>query len=138
MALAELRAGDVMAPDTITVAEHESLAAAWEVLARAGCRFLPVMRGHRLVGVIDDHAVVVARSTKWLDGRPRLVGDAATPAHTVRRDTPLVEVLGHLSEAAGSALVVVDEQGGPVGILTADRVVGLIDQALDCAGVGEQ
>lgn len=128
-ALAKLRARDVMITDAIAVAEHESLAAAWEVLARAGCRFLPVLRGGRVVGVIDDHAVVVARSTKWLDGRQRLVGEAARPVPTVSESTPLPQLLDHVL-ATGSAVVVIDGAGAPMGLVTAELLLALLDQAL--------
>lgn len=132
IAIAELTAAELMTTDAITVAEHESLAAAWEVLARAGCRFLPVMRGGRVVGVIDDHAVVVARTTRWLDGRPRLVGDAATPARVVHARTLLPDLLDHFAEGGVIAIVVVDDDGRPLGLVTAERLVGLIDRALAC------
>jgi acetoin utilization protein AcuB len=136
MVLARLHACDVMATDAITVAEHESLAAAWEVLARAGCRFLPVLRGSRVVGVIDDHAVVCARTTRWLDGRQRLVGDAASPARTVHATTPLPQVIEVMARNATSALVVVDDGGSLVGLVTADSLLGLIDRAMACDGNG--
>ena len=57
VALAELRAADVMEVDFVVVAEHESLAAAVGLLVRAGCQFLPVVRGRRLVGMLDERAV---------------------------------------------------------------------------------
>lgn len=132
MAVAGLRARDVMATDAVSVAEHESLAAAWEVLARGGCRFLPVVRRNRVVGVIDDRAIVLARSTKWLDGRPRLVGDASRPVATVSEETPLTELIDQLRAQTAAALVVTDDEGGPVGVVTAELVLGLIDEALRC------
>jgi CBS domain-containing protein len=135
MAISELTAAEVMTVDAITVAEHESLAAAWEILARAGCQFLPVLRGRRVVGVIDDHAVIVARSTRWLDGRLRLVGDVAGPSRVVAADTLLPQLLEQLSDHGGSALVVVDDRGAVLGLVTAERIVDLVERALNASGV---
>jgi CBS-domain-containing membrane protein len=129
-ALGRLTAADVMTTDAITLAESESLAAAWELLARSGCRVLPVVRNGRVVGVIDDHAIVCARSTKFLDGSQRLVGDTLVPAHTVQRSTKVRALLDRLADGADRALVVLDDHGFLVGLVTADRLVTLLQRAL--------
>jgi CBS domain-containing protein len=130
VALAQLRAADVMTTDALVVAEHESLAVAWELLARGGCGFLPVLRNGRVVGVIDDHALVTSRSPRFLDGRPRLVGDASQPAPTVDVSAPLSVIVERLTAEGRPGLVVTDSSGAVVGIITAGRVVDLLDRAL--------
>jgi len=131
-ALSTLRAVDVMVADPLTLSEHESLASAWEVLARAGVGALPVMRGGRPVGIIDDHAIVCARTTKSLDGRPRLVGDVAVAARTVHISTPLTELLDLVHEHR-TAAVVVDDTGRLVGLVTQDGLLDGVNRAIRSA-----
>jgi predicted transcriptional regulator len=126
--VAAVRARDLMEPATLTVTEHESLASAWEMLARSECRYLPVLRGTKVVGVLDDHAVVCARSTRALDGRQRQVGEFSRTARTVAPNAALDTVLPALGEAGGVLVVV--EHGDVVGLITCEHVAGLLGAAL--------
>jgi CBS-domain-containing membrane protein len=130
VALALLNAADVMTTDPTTVADHESLAAAWEVLARGGVGFLPVSRRGRVVGVLDDRAVVHSRTTKWLDGRPRLVGDAVRRVASIRPWTPMPELLERFTGSGDQALVVVDDDDRAIGLVLATTVLALFEQAM--------
>jgi CBS domain-containing protein len=132
VALALLNAADVMTTDPTTVADHESLAAAWEVLARGGVGFLPVSRRGRVVGVLDDRAVVHSRTTKWLDGRPRLVGDAVRRVASIRPSTTLPELLERFTRSGDRALVVVDDDDRAIGLVLATTVLALFEQAMAC------
>jgi CBS domain-containing protein len=126
IALAELRAVDIMDADPIAVAEHESVSAAAELLLRAGCPFLPVVRGDRIVGVVDDRAV--------RDSRERTATDAvlahARPATTVPAHAPLAEVVTAVRRGASELTIVVDEQGRLLGVITTARLIALLDAAL--------
>jgi len=126
--VAALRARDVMEPAPLTVNEQESLASAWEVLARTECRRVPVVRGATVVGLLDDHALVAARGTRSLDGRQRLVGEFARAARRVGPDTLIEAVLPALGEAGGAVLV--EEHGQVLGIVTCEHVVALLAMAL--------
>jgi CBS domain-containing protein len=130
MALAMLTAADVMTTEPIAVAEHESLAMAWEVLARGHVGFVPVVRHGRVVGVLDDRAVVQSRTPRWLDGQPRLVADAARTATTVHPSTSLPTLLECFTSTGDTAVVVVDDDGGAVGLVLAATVLGLFERAL--------
>jgi CBS-domain-containing membrane protein len=123
-----LRARDVMDHATLTVGEQESLASAWEMLARSECRYLPVLRGTTVVGILDDHAVVCARSTRSLDGRQRQVGDFARQARIVSPGTTVEALLPALGEAGG--VVVVAEHGQVLGLVTCEHVAALLGAAL--------
>jgi CBS domain-containing protein len=126
IALAELRAVDIMDADPIAVAEHESVSAAAELLLRAGCPFLPVVRGDRIVGVVDDHAV--------RDSRERAAADAVVahtrPATTVPAHAPLAEVVTAVRRGASELTIVVDEEGRLLGVITTARLIALLDAAL--------
>lgn len=126
--VAAVRARDLMEPATLTVNEHESLASAWEMLARSECRYLPVLRGTTVVGILDDHAVVCARSTRSLDGRQRQVGEFSRGARTVPPTAPLDTMLTALADAGGVLVVV--EHGQVLGLVTCEHVAGLLGTAL--------
>jgi CBS-domain-containing membrane protein len=125
-----LTAGDIMATGVIAVGEKETLASAWELLDRGDARALPVVRGDEVVGVVDDRAVVHARTTRWLDGRPRLVGDACRPVPVVTRGARLAELVARLAGTEHAVLVVCDPPGHPVGVITADRLVHAVAASL--------
>jgi CBS domain-containing protein len=121
--LRDLSARDLMVADPVSVTEQESLASAWELLARGEAGVLPVVRGAEVVGVVDHRAMVQARGTKWLDGRPRLVGDALRPTAVVAPTTPLLALLPRLAASPCGVLIVGEPIGGPLGVVTAETVV---------------
>jgi CBS-domain-containing membrane protein len=127
VALAELRAADVMEIDFVAVAEHESLAAAVGLLVRAGCQFLPVVRGRRLVGMLDERAVSAYHDCVTS-------GDAPVVAHArtgsaVHADTPLAEVVAAVRQVPTEATAVVDDAGTLLGLITTARLAALLDAA---------
>jgi CBS domain-containing protein len=127
VALSELRAADVMEVDVKVVAEHESLAAAVGILVRSGCQFVPVVRGGRLVGLLDERAVrAFQRGT--LSGAASVAAHAQTGA-VVRHDTPLAEVVATVRRAPTEVTAVVDAQGMLLGLITTSRLVALLDAA---------
>jgi CBS-domain-containing membrane protein len=130
--VAVLRARNLMDPATLTVGEHESLASAWEMLARSECRYLPVLRGSTVVGILDDHAVVCARSTRSLDGRQRQVGEFSRAARFVAPDAPMATLLPALFEGGG--VVVVLDRGQVLGLVTSEHVAGVLAAALGTSG----
>lgn len=130
MVMAELRAVDVMTTDPIVVASHENLAVAWELLARAGCGFLPVVRNGRVVGVIDERALVRANLRNQGDERIGTVTDAASPAHSVHCATPLPELVARFAAEDTRAMVVVDSDGQILGVVTSSTLVSLLSDAL--------
>jgi CBS domain-containing protein len=129
MMIAELCARDVMTTDPLMVASHESPAASWEVLARAGCGFMPVLRGGRVVGVIDEGTLRSNIGNRW-DDRPRTVAHFSSPAHTVRATTPVPELVARFAANRLTALVVVDDDEGVLGVVTSATLVDLLDEAL--------
>ncbi len=130
VALAELRAIDVMEADPLGVAEHDSLGAAWEVLARSGCGFVPVVREGRVVGVIDDRALVIAGGRRTTSGTKRMAADCARPATCVAPSTPLAEVVASVRRAPSPVTFVVDDDGRPLGMITTRQLVALLDAAM--------
>lgn len=108
----------------VTVEPNEPLAAAWERMAEADVRHLPVVRGEATLGLISDRDVLQA-SASWLDAlaagaeRPRLrVADAmGDRTSTIDAERPAPEAARTLSRRRTGALLVLR---GPrlVGLLT--------------------
>jgi CBS domain-containing protein len=130
--LTTLRARDVMSTDAITIADYEKVETAIALLTTHGCRFVPVVRDHKVVGVIDDR--LVAQRLREEADHTRPVGEAAVPATTVHHGATLPEVIDRLIDTEGDHLVVVDDDGHVVGVVTAITVVRLLDAALARAG----
>ena len=123
--LTTLRASDVMTTDAVTLAEYEQVETAIELLTSAGCRFVPVVRNRRVVGVIDERLVV---------GQRRPAHDATASVATIHHTASLADVIDRLVGSGGDHLVVVDDHGHVMGVVTAIAIVRLLDAALAPAG----
>lgn len=122
----------VMTPDPVTVREEDTVAAAWEVLARGHFHHLPVVRGGRGVGVLDDRAVVGTCGPGDLVRRRRRVGELlGGDAPTVGPATTLAEVARIMAHRVVDAVAVVDSAGDLVGVVTTTDVVGALAAVLD-------
>lgn len=129
--LASLSAADVMRSDLIMVSENESVASAWELLARGRFRHLPVLRQGHLVGVLDDQILVRTRTPGSVGATRQVIGDLLPRTFpTVLPDTGLAEVLQRLRAEGLDALPVVCDDGAFLGLVTADDVVELLADAL--------
>ena len=123
------RAADVMTPAPVTARPEMSLAKAAALLADGGFTRVPVLDADdRLVGVVSrsDLLRTVSESLPHPPAGLRppvsargVAGDAmACDVATVHRETPLAETLDRLLAAAERRVVVVDDAGRPVGIIT--------------------
>lgn len=128
IALAELRAIDVMDSDPRIVAEHANVAAAWEVLNGAGCPFPAVARGTRVVGVIDKRILTSGRPTSGRDGRASSLPDLPS-SMTVRPHTALIDLVLAVRESPTAVTFVVDHDGRLLGVITTAQLVALLDAA---------
>ena len=123
----EITAGDVMTPDPITITDRDTVAAAWELLARGRFHHLPVVRGGRCVGMLDDRALVQAWQPGMLTRVRRQVGDLLRREPvTVRVDRPLTEVAAILQREAVDAVPVVDEHDRLLGVVTSADIVATV------------
>ncbi|HQT93112.1 MAG TPA: DUF190 domain-containing protein [Thermoanaerobaculaceae bacterium] len=123
------RAADVMTPAPVTARPETSLAKAAALLADHGLTRIPVLDADdKLVGVVSrsDLLRTVAQTMPQPAAGPRprvsvsgLARDAMRrDAVIVQRETPLAETLDRLLEVVERRVVVVDEAGRPVGIIT--------------------
>ena len=121
-----LRAADVMTTDVVTITEHDSVAAAWELLSRGRFHHLPVVRGRRCVGMLDDRRLLRA-TTPGSVAQGRRVAEILPPeVVTVAGDTLLEEVARVLSRTRSDAAAVVEADGTLVGVLTSADLIDVL------------
>lgn len=128
-----LKVADVMTSPAITVHENEPLGVAAARMAEHGIKRLPVLdEKGKLVGVlsrVDVLKQVVTeeakkRAAKAPTGAARTLGDVLIPeVPTIEEDAPLAEVIARFLEAGTRRLIVVNEAGHPLGLISdADAV----------------
>ena len=120
--------GDWMTKNPITVDAGASIIEAIHLLRERNIRRLPVVKAGRLVGLVTERMLLgymPAKATtldQWemhylLSKTP--VTEAMNPTpHTVRADTPLSEAARLLHDRKLNGVIVVDEGGDMVGIMT--------------------
>jgi acetoin utilization protein AcuB len=128
MANGKKTVGDWMTKNPITVDAGASIIEAIHLLRERNVRRLPVVKGGRLIGLVTEKMLLGYMPTKatsldtWeihylLSRTP--VTDAMNPSpHTVQRDTPLAEAARLLHDRKLNGVIVVDEAGDMVGIMT--------------------
>lgn len=132
--LESLTAGDIMSSDVVVVAEQESVVMAGYLMRQGGIHHLPVVRGEKVVGLLDERVLA--------DTIGRLAwSELQHPVHDVmHRDvvrvhpgTPLRDVAVHLGYSRSGGLVVTD---GPrlVGVITASDVVAAVARSSSESG----
>jgi acetoin utilization protein AcuB len=120
--------GDWMTKNPITVDAGVTIIEAIHLLRERNVRRLPVMKGGRLVGLVTEKMLLgymPAKATtldQWelhymLSRTP--VTEAMNPTpHTVRTETPLTEAARLLHDRKLNGVIVVDDAGDMVGIMT--------------------
>lgn len=123
----ELTAAEVMTPDPVSVTETESVAAAWELLARGNFHHLPVVRRGRCVGVLDDRVLLRAWRPGDLGRAHRRVSELLLPTFvTVSPTDPVSEVAATLCNHSIDAAPVIDGTGLMLGLVTASDLVRVL------------
>lgn len=141
---APLRVAEVMTTPVISVRGDESLGAAAARMAQSGLKRLPVVNEQgQLVGVLSR--VDVLRQVTDVEVKPRARAFMAAAGGTVQeimdRDVPLIdqgaslaEIVAAFLEAGSHRLIVTDDQGRAVGLISDADVVTRI-QATQRRGV---
>ena len=134
--LKALRVADVMTIDPVTVAPDASIEAAERLLLANRISGLPVVDGDgNLVGVVSQTDLLLAGSPSIgaaLRNRPSglRVGELmSSPALTVPMAASLHDAACRMRDARVHRLVAVDDDGAPVGVLSATDFVTLFAEA---------
>ncbi len=128
MADEKLTVGDWMTRNPITIEDSASVIEAIHLLKERNIRRLPVMKQGRLVGLVTEKMLLSFTPGKattldqWelhylLSKTPVRAAMNAKP-HTVKPETPLSEAAKLLHDRKLNGVIVVNEAGDLVGILT--------------------
>jgi len=143
MANAKLTVGDWMTSNPITIDATASVIEALHMLKERNVRRLPVMKSGRLVGVVTEKMLLSYSPGKatsldqWelhylLSKTP--VTQAMNPKpHTVKPSTPIAEAAKLLHDRKLNGVVVVNDAGDLVGIMTTtnalEALIGFAQEA---------
>jgi acetoin utilization protein AcuB len=107
-----------MTPNPLTIADHQSLAAAHRLMREHHVRHLPVLSAGKLVGVISLRDLYFIETLPDVDPESVLVSEAmSSDTFTASPDTPLTDVVREMAENKyGSVVLVEDER--VVGVFT--------------------
>ncbi|MDQ1711148.1 MAG: hypothetical protein QOE45_598 [Frankiaceae bacterium] len=117
---------DVMAVGIVTVAPTDSLASAWELMARGDIHHLPVVLNDRCLSIVDDRAVAAALANPLARPRRRVADVMSPRVHCVLPDTPLRRAAEIMCNERVTAVPVVDEHLRIVGLVTDRDVVAAV------------
>jgi CBS domain-containing protein len=123
-----MKCRDIMNSNLEQLAEHDSIETAAIRMATAGVGFLPICDGAgKAVGVVTDRDVATRAVAKKLTPASTSVGLIMTsPAITCPASADLREAERLMAEEQKSRIVVVDEDGRAVGVVS---LVDLIEHA---------
>lgn len=128
----DLRVGDLMAIDPVTVSVDATIEEAEELLRRNRISGLPVVDlAGRLVGVISQTDLLylamptVAGLIRHSGRRVRVGEVMSTPPVTIGDDVPIAEAARIMDRERLHRLVTVDQAGRPIGVLSSMDFVAL-------------
>ena len=120
-----MKVQDIMNYPAVCCTPETNVGAAVELMWKHNCGILPVLGAAGTVeGVITDRDICIAMGT-----RNRLPGDlsvgeiSSKKAYTCRPDEEIHEALETMATQRVRRLPVVDEQGGPSGILSMEDIL---------------
>jgi len=122
----QLRVSDIMTTALVTVRANETITSAHAEMQVGVIRHLPVIddRG-RLIGVLSDRDVLHAKS-----GKVRIADVMTRGVLSVRPDVPAADAATIMLEEKISSVLVVDEVGTLVGMVTQTDYLDLARRSL--------
>lgn len=121
LANAELRVGNLMTLDPITIEPEASASEAETLMKTYRVSGLPVVERGQLVGVISQTDLMVAHSSEMIGAhwdRMRVRHLMTAPAVTVHSSATVAMAARQLILRHIHRLVVIDDDGRPVGVVT--------------------
>jgi CBS domain-containing protein/anti-sigma regulatory factor (Ser/Thr protein kinase) len=117
----ELRVGDAMTEDVVTVAPQATMAEFREIMRAHRVSGTPVLENGQLVGIVSVEDLIKALADGELHAT---VGEKmARSVRTLRVDEPLVRAVGQFARLRFGRFPVIDREGQLVGILTQGDIV---------------
>lgn len=125
-----------MTPSVHTISMEKPLPHARALMLEHGIRHLPVLDGHKLVGLLSDRELARLEGFPLVDFKLVSVPDAMSDEpYVVAPDAPAVEVLGTMRDQRyGSAIVCEDSK--VVGVFTTTDALRVLAETLSSAAKG--
>jgi len=114
---------DILQRDMIAIEQTQSIRAAAQLMADAGVSCLPVLADGRLSGVLTDRDLRSRVLAAGVDPQQPITQVMTPDPVTLQSSQPLFEAMALMSQHNVHHLPVVDEQGTPVGVVTASDVL---------------
>jgi CBS domain-containing protein len=128
----ELRVGNLMTIDPITISADDTAAEAERLLKTYRVSGLPVLEDNALVGVISQTDLLSARSSELISGnweRLRVRHLMTRPPLTVNATAQVRSAARRMIDNHIHRLVVVDDANRPIGVITPlDLLRSLLDE----------
>lgn len=117
---------DVMSRSVVTIDADETVQTAAERMKEQGIGVLPVTEGERLLGMLSDRDIAMRLAAPGFAAWSVRVREILTPGVVVcRPELDLAEAVRLMQQKSLRRLVVVDENGTMVGLLSLDDVLQL-------------
>lgn len=110
-----------------TIGVEQSLKTAIDMMQENRIRHLPVLQGKKLVGVLTDRDIAVAKSFQG-SAELRVEGIMMPMTYSVRPDTPLDIVCSHMAEHKLGSAIVQTSTGEVIGIFTTNDALRALSE----------
>ena len=118
---------DVMAKQVITIGPKATVKAGASVMAQRKCSCLVVVEGDSALGIVTERDLVRKVLAAGVDPSKVLISDVmSTPLVTIGAGLTVSEAAEKMSEYLIRRLVVVDDSGALVGLITAGDIARLL------------
>lgn len=108
---------EFMTPRPVCIDAHATVVEAYRRMQGTGCRHLPVVRDHKLVGLVSQRGLYRLEMLLGIDRANDPVVDAMDVPYVAEPETPLLTVAEEMERRKGGACVVA-RRGKVLGIFT--------------------
>lgn len=112
-----------------TIGAEQPLKKAMEIMQEHQIRHLPVLQGKRLVGILTDRDMAVARSFQGA-AELRVEGVMMPMTYAIPPETPLAEACEHMAQHKIGSAVIQSLDGVVIGIFTANDGLRALSEIL--------
>lgn len=112
-----------------TIGVEQSLKKAMDIMQENQIRHLPVLKAGKLVGVLTERDIAVARNFQG-SAELHVEGVMMPMTYSVKAESPLEEVAQHMAEHKYGSVIVQNRAGEVVGIFTANDALRALSEII--------